>query len=413
MAASNTNQEAFSLKQSAVFVHVADCRNQYAAAQTLFMSPASVSRTLADLESELGTTLFERHHSIAKLTESGRVFLEHAQRILKCQVSLLRAANFQGDEKTLNHRALRITLPQIQAFLAVSKAGAFSAAARKADPSQRSLSRHVNDLEDALSAKLFMRRAIGIQMTEAGKSIIPLVDQLLKLHADASSAMALHRTKQTSKLLIAGSLAVMPQVLPVLLESLKTEFPDYQLELKSDLSDRVEQAVSDGVAIFGLCGTVREKPEFIYTHLLQVQMGLICSPKMQIPKMISTLDDLADIPFVRFDNKALMTSALLANQCSFDAYFRSPVTVSSKEAGMDLVHSGKFAMLITGVGADRQLAQGLQFFALPGLLPHIKVSIIRKRDCLFDERRDRILDIMKRCVIDMPWHASIKVIASK
>jgi DNA-binding transcriptional LysR family regulator len=206
-------------------------------------------------------------------------------------------------------------------------------------------------------------------------------------------------------------LSIMPQVLPILLESLKAELPDYQLELKSDLSDRVEQLVSDGVAVFGLCGTVREKPEFIYTHLLQVQMGVICSPKMQIPEKISTLDDLAHIPFVRFDDKALMTSALLANQCSFDAYFHSPVTVSSIEAGIDLVHSGTCAMLITGIGATRQLAQGLQFFALPGLLPPIKVSIIRKCNTLFDERRERMLDTFKRCIVSMPWHTSIKVIA--
>lgn len=66
-----------------VFVSVIDCGSISAAAEQLGQTPSAVSRTLARLEGNLGTTLINRTTRRMDLTEEGRFFVLHARTILE------------------------------------------------------------------------------------------------------------------------------------------------------------------------------------------------------------------------------------------------------------------------------------------------------------------------------------------
>lgn len=68
-----------------VFVHVAQDGGFAAAARSLRMSPAAVTKHVAALESRLGTRLFDRTTRNVATTEAGRLYLE---RCLECLHSL-------------------------------------------------------------------------------------------------------------------------------------------------------------------------------------------------------------------------------------------------------------------------------------------------------------------------------------
>lgn len=70
------------LEQLRVFAEVAKTRNISRAAQRLYVSHSTVSRSLAALEEELGLRLVERGNSVAGLTEAGERLLPRAQEIL-------------------------------------------------------------------------------------------------------------------------------------------------------------------------------------------------------------------------------------------------------------------------------------------------------------------------------------------
>lgn len=61
------------------FLEVVDCGGIRAAARRSGFSQASISRNLAALESDYGVPLLERSASGARLTESGKVLLQHAR----------------------------------------------------------------------------------------------------------------------------------------------------------------------------------------------------------------------------------------------------------------------------------------------------------------------------------------------
>ena len=70
------------LNQIVYFQTVARCQHFRLAASELNISQPSLSRSISDLEDELGIVLFERKGRTVTLTKYGRIFLEHADRIL-------------------------------------------------------------------------------------------------------------------------------------------------------------------------------------------------------------------------------------------------------------------------------------------------------------------------------------------
>lgn len=70
------------LRQLRYFVAVADTLNFSRAAETLYISQSALSKQIADLEAELGTTLFKRDKRSVELTQSGALLLAEAKRLL-------------------------------------------------------------------------------------------------------------------------------------------------------------------------------------------------------------------------------------------------------------------------------------------------------------------------------------------
>lgn len=61
---------------------------------------------------------------------------------------------------------------QIRSFLAVSRLGSLSAAARELGVSQPTLSREIQALETSTELNLFKRNTQGLQLTEAGRTLV-------------------------------------------------------------------------------------------------------------------------------------------------------------------------------------------------------------------------------------------------
>jgi DNA-binding transcriptional LysR family regulator len=65
-----------------VFVAVAEASGFAGASRKLNLSPASVTRAVADLENHLGVPLFTRTTRVVRLTDAGTTYLQDARRLL-------------------------------------------------------------------------------------------------------------------------------------------------------------------------------------------------------------------------------------------------------------------------------------------------------------------------------------------
>src|SRR5690348_7560262 len=71
------------LRQLRYFVAVAEAEHVGRAAERLHISQSPLSRQIAQLEKNLGLTLFERSQQRIRLTSDGRVFLTEAHALLR------------------------------------------------------------------------------------------------------------------------------------------------------------------------------------------------------------------------------------------------------------------------------------------------------------------------------------------
>ncbi|WP_138414605.1 LysR family transcriptional regulator [Aquibacillus sediminis] len=71
------------LRQLRYFMEVAEREHVSEAALNLHVAQSAISRQIANLEDELGVTLFEREGRNIKLTQIGKVFLSHTKTALK------------------------------------------------------------------------------------------------------------------------------------------------------------------------------------------------------------------------------------------------------------------------------------------------------------------------------------------
>lgn len=77
------------LNQLIYFQKVATLENYHQAAEILYVSQPSLSRSMAALETELGITLFKKDGRGVVLTKAGHLFLEHANKIIAdCDVAV-------------------------------------------------------------------------------------------------------------------------------------------------------------------------------------------------------------------------------------------------------------------------------------------------------------------------------------
>ncbi|WP_298272317.1 selenium metabolism-associated LysR family transcriptional regulator [Geobacter sp.] len=93
------------LKQLEVFLAVADSGSFSRGAEATFITQSTVSQHIAALENELGVKLLDRTSRGALLTEGGKLFLEHARRVVSDTREIERTMRrFRGVEEA----ALRV-----------------------------------------------------------------------------------------------------------------------------------------------------------------------------------------------------------------------------------------------------------------------------------------------------------------
>lgn len=131
-------------------------------------------------------------------------------------------------------------------FHAVLREGSLSGAARSLDMSQPSIARHIDALETALGAKLFVRTPRGLSPTDAALELKPLAERL------AATSAALRRTAEgqggtlSGTVRISASEVVAVEHLPPILARLRQAHPGLALELSpSNALDDLLQRKAD------------------------------------------------------------------------------------------------------------------------------------------------------------------------
>lgn len=142
---------------------------------------------------------------------------------------------------------------ELRAFVAVVEAGAMSKAARQLHVSQPALSQTITALERRLGVRLLVRTSTGVQVTDAGTTLLGEARAVLARHDQALAAMARHTAAGGGVLRVGVPLELPPDLLPSALARL----PDTRVQARHLSSVAQVAALRAGELDVGL---VRERP---------------------------------------------------------------------------------------------------------------------------------------------------------
>ena len=147
---------------------------------------------------------------------------------------------------------LRLTLRQLQIFVAVARSGSTTAASTEISLSQSATSSAVNELERLLSLRLFDRSGKRLLLNDNGRTLLPRARALLDEAANIER-MSRDGSAQAQSLRIGASTTIGNYVLPKLLKQFLLErIQENTSGWKSKVTIANTEAICDAVAEFEL-----------------------------------------------------------------------------------------------------------------------------------------------------------------
>jgi DNA-binding transcriptional LysR family regulator len=114
---------------------------------------------------------------------------------------------------------------QLNVFLTAAQTLNFTAAAKQLHMSQPSVSQHIRELENYFDTPLFVREGRRIFLSDAGKALIPMAQQLVKASVRIEETMQSLRTEIYGHLMVGCSATSGKYILPFLLAEFLKRHP--------------------------------------------------------------------------------------------------------------------------------------------------------------------------------------------
>ncbi len=163
-------------------------------------------------------------------------------------------------------------------FKTILEMGSFQKAAEKLNYTQSTVTFQMKQMEEELSIKLFEKIGRKMELTQAGKDIIPYVNSVLdEVEKLNNYGKELSEIKGVLKLAIPDSILIY-NMQPVIQEFLRRA-PKVQLSIISMQSGEINQAIQDGVADIGINCEKNSYPDsVVHKRLGSYKAMLIASP---------------------------------------------------------------------------------------------------------------------------------------
>lgn len=198
---------------------------------------------------------------------------------------------------------LRISLRQLEYFVAVAGRGTMSAAAEECLVSQSAISLAVTQLERALGVQLFLRqRSKGLTLTQAGEQVLVDARRLLGLAEELQSTARSLGQELAGRLVVGCYPTLTPYIMPITLDAFAHTHAGIEIEFVEGSVSELHELLSNGTCEVALMYDIGFQPELTAVTLYTIQPHVILPPDRRFaPLEKVSLADLADDPMIMLD----------------------------------------------------------------------------------------------------------------
>lgn len=153
-----------------------------------------------------------------------------------------------------------MTLDQLETFVQVARTRSFSRAAVLLALAQPTLSGRVASLEHELGTRLFHRRGHTLELTEAGRGLLPYAERMLALRTEGLVEVQRLRSGGLGRLTLGANPSCSQYLVPRLVERFYQRHPKVPIWVRTALSPVLMESLLDGAIQLAVCSRAQIEP---------------------------------------------------------------------------------------------------------------------------------------------------------
>lgn len=207
---------------------------------------------------------------------------------------------------------------QLHIFHTVAERGSFSAAAQSLYMTQPAVTMQVQSLEEYFGTKLLMRSTKKIELTEAGKVLMPYARKSIELIKDTDLVMSSFTERLKGRLLLGASLTIGESILPRWLGPFGREYPEIGISMKVMNTSHLIEEIETHQLNFAIIEAPIEHPDMQIEAVMEDELQLVIPSSHPLAEMEEpTLLDVVQYPFILREQgsgtRKVMEERLIAN----------------------------------------------------------------------------------------------------
>ncbi|MBB6671150.1 LysR family transcriptional regulator [Cohnella nanjingensis] len=194
---------------------------------------------------------------------------------------------------------MALNVHQLHIFYTVAERGSFSAAAQTLHMTQPAVTMQIQALEERYGVKLLQRSAKKLELTDAGRCLLPQARKAIELMRETDDAMARYALQLKGQLKFAASLTIGEYVLPRLLGPFLKRFPELSVSMRIiNTTEILEEIEHHGLA-FGLVEGRVDGPGLFVEPVMSDELVLVAPADHPFASRTEvTLEEVAAEPMV-------------------------------------------------------------------------------------------------------------------
>ncbi|MDB6048002.1 MAG: transcriptional regulator [Pseudomonas sp.] len=260
---------------------------------------------------------------------------------------------------------------------AVARHGSMNKAAVELNTVQSNVSSRIRALEDQLGVPLFQRSAKGVQLTPAGRRLLPYAARLSRLLSDASAAA--RDDGKPSGLMEIGTLeTTLALRLPLLIARFAKAYPDVRPLVRTGTTSSLIRDVIDCKLEGAFAAGPVTHPELQTETVFHEELVLVTSPAVRTVDAISGILHLKTVVFRAGCSYRQRLDSFLASQ---GLLAQEPLEFGSIEAIIACVSAGVGVTLLPrGVVVNARQSGLICVHEIPAAFSHVETVFVRRID---------------------------------
>jgi DNA-binding transcriptional LysR family regulator len=273
-------------------------------------------------------------------------------------------------------------LKQMRYFLAVAEEQNFGRAAQRLHMAQPPLTRHIHALEEELGAALFVRTPKGAELTEAGRTLLAEVPNILSLTRRAAEQTQLAGQGMLGRLDVGIFTSGVLHAIPQLLATFRSARPGVKIGLHNLSKPAQIEALRERRITIGFNRFVPPEEDIVVETVLEEPFIVALHEDHPLcRKEVLRLRELDSEPMILYPNAPLFGLA----QKVTEAFADENVTLVVEQEVEDVVTAlglaaSRFGVCITTASAANLKLPGLVFRPLRSArLGHIELNCLYRK----------------------------------